>query len=772
MNKLIFGRDQTQNITNISFKDGLVHLFMEINGEVKTESFEYSPWVLSGRKLTSYSERLKGDQHYKYLTPVSINKYNEVSQNYNRELWFPRQIEECLMLCEGYTYFKGMKAKDVSILSFDIETSGLVMDETSQVFLISNTFRRNGEITKRLFSIEDYDNQCDMVEAWCTWIRQINPSILCGHNILSYDLPYLNNIGHLKLGRDGSDAEFAEKTSKVRKDGSQQYDYHNVKIFGREIVDTFFLSLKYDIGREFPSYGLKPIIKHLGLEKADRIFIDASQIRKYYNDRLEFPEMWEKTKAYAADDSDDALKLFDIMIPAYFYLAQSIPKTMQQMVNEASGSQLDGLMIRSYLQDGYSQPKTSNKVPFEGAISMGIPGVYDNVLKADIAALYPSVMLEYDIHDKKKDPYNHMIQMLKYFRNERLLNKKKAKETGEKYFDDMQNAQKIMINSLYGFLGSGFLLYNYPEGGAAVTRYGREILLKGVQWATGHTLEKMVKEVVNEGTEDEEINYEWKFGTKTGEGRGYTLVNVDTDSFSITNGNPTTSSMFDNELKELNKLYSDLIRWENDGIYEKVIVIRAKNYVLVKEGKVKFKGSAVTDQKKEPALTEMLETMLHALLNDERAALPVIYRNYIREAMNIQFINRWATKKTVTKSVLKPQRLTEQKVLNAINESVNKGIVEGVQEGDKLWLYNTIDGEIQVQAKGEPVFYKDGRPKMKTNDILRDVRLWNKDDDKLHYVDRVYKTVQILSNVVNMEHFIDFGKKSNQEALKDLTNVG
>jgi len=404
-------------------------------------------------------------------------------------------------------------------------------------------------------------------------------------------------------------------------------------------------------------------------------------------------------------------------------------------------------------------------------VSMGIPGVYQHVLKADIASLYPSVMLEYNIHDKQKDPYNHMIQMLTYFRDERLQNKKKAKETGDKYFDDMQNAQKIMINSMYGFLGSGFLLYNYPKGAAEVTRKGREILLKGVEWATGHTLEKVVKDIANEGTQDEEISYEWKLGDKISAGRGYTLVNVDTDSFSITNSQPVSGELFSSLLKELNSLYPDLIKWENDGIYEKVIVIRAKNYVLVKDGKVKFKGSAVTDQKKEPALTEMLETMIHSLLNDESAALPSIYRNYIREATNIQFINRWATKKTVTKSVLRPERLTEQKVLDAIQETIEKGLVEGVQEGDKVWLYNAQDGMVQVMAKGVPQFYKDGRPKMKTNDILKDVRLWNKDDDKMHYVDRVYATLKILSNVIPMDQFIDYGKKSNFEQLKDLTNA-
>ncbi len=766
MSKLINGKDNTEGVVNLTLKDNQIYIYKESKDGVELEKHPYTPWVLSPRPYASHSERLSGNQHYKFITSVTSDQFADLADSWQKEIWMPRQVEESFTLAEGVTYFKGRKINEVSILSFDIETSGLAMDETSQTFIISNTFRRNGEITRKLFTLDEYDNQIEMIQDWCKWVNLVNPSIMCGHNILSYDLPYLNNITSLELGRDGSKAVFAEKTSKVRKDGSQQYDFHNVRITGREIVDTFFLSLKYDIARDFPAYGLKPIIRHLGLEKADRSFVDASKMSTYYKER---GETWAKAKAYAMEDSEDSLKLFDIMAPSYFYLAQSIPKTFQQMINEASGSQLDALMIRSYLQDGQSQPKTSGKVPFEGAISMGVPGNYQHVKKADIASLYPSVMLEYNIHDPNKDPNNHMIQMLTYFRDERLRNKKLAKETGDRYYDDLQNAQKIMINSMYGFLGSGFLLYNFPQGAAAVTRKGRDILLKGVEWASGHTLQKVVKKITNKGKENEEFEYEWVVGEKVAEGQGYQIVNVDTDSFSVTNGKPSTSAEFAAELKILNSLYPNLIRWEDDGIYEKVIVVKAKNYVLVKNGKTKFKGSSLTDQKKEPALTEMLQRMIYCLLNNESRDIKFIYESYIREALNISDINRWAVKKTVTKSVLNSERLNERKVMDAIDETIKAGIIEGIQEGDKVWLYSAINGEVQQTAKGELQFYKDGRPKMEPNYILRDVRMHSaQDQDIEHYVSRVLDTAMILSNVIDETEIIDYGLKSNKAALQQF----
>lgn len=770
MSSLIFGKDTTENIVNITMVDDVIHIYQEKEGQVLHTEEAYTPWVLSNKKIKDRSQRLLGDQYWKYLTATTTEKYLQLQESWQRDLWLPRTIEECFTLAEGVTYHKGMKVSDVSVLSFDIETNGLTMNDNSKVFLISNTFRRMNKITTKLFNIEDYPDQSTLISSWINWVLEMDPSILLGHNILSYDLPYLQHCYKklILIGRDKSAMQFASKTSKYRKDGSQEYDYHNVRVMGREIVDTFFLSMKYDqTAREIPSYGLKPIIRHLGLEKPGRTFIDASQIEKYYNEK---GEDWQKVKQYAIEDADDALKLYDIMIPSYFYMAQSIPKSLQCMINEASGSHLDALMIRSYLQDGWSQPRTSTKAPFEGAISMGIPGVHKNVHKADIVSLYPSIMLQFDIYDKQKDPNRHMLQLLEYYRTERINNKKKFKETGDKYYDDLQNSQKIGINSLYGFLGAGYLLYNYPEGGAEVTKNGREILQKGVEWATGHRLVKVVTHVKNKGKENQKEEWEWILGPKISDGRGYKLTNVDTDSFSISLDRMLSKEEYNKELTELNTLYPKLIEWADDGQYEKVIVLRAKNYILSKNGKVKLKGSSITDKKREPAILEMLQKMFDALLNDQQYTLPKTYEAYIQEAMNITNIDRWVTKKTVTKSVLSPDRLTEQKVLDAINETINKGLIEKVQEGDKVWLFNAIDGLIQDSAKGELIWLKGGKPKLIDNRVLRDKRLFNGEYDHMHYVERVYKTLDILDGVIDISQFTDYGLKKNKELLTKLVH--
>jgi DNA polymerase elongation subunit (family B) len=194
-----------------------------------------------------------------------------------------------------------------------------------------------------------------MIDEWCNWVREKNPSIMCGHNIFGYDLPYMNycaeNAGTtLALGRDSSVIKFNKYTSKFRKDGSQDYNYTRCFIYGREIVDTMFLAYHFDFARKYESYGLKQIIKQEGLEIKDRQFYDASQIFKDWHDI----EKRKLIKKYAEHDADDSLALYDLMVSSYFYLSQYVPKSFQTINSSATGSQINSFLVRSYLILVYS----------------------------------------------------------------------------------------------------------------------------------------------------------------------------------------------------------------------------------------------------------------------------------------------------------------------------------------------------------------------------------------------------------------------------------
>lgn len=513
-NKLIYGKNPLTRIVSVEPNgDDLIVFREEADGTIQEVVLPATYWLLTNRSISSKETKLEGNQFFRYFHELpSLEAKQEVKKKlYQKraDFYSVNDEKDSNMLINGMTHYKGMQLQDVSVLSWDIESDGLVKTKDSEIYIITNTFRKNNEVIRKAFYLDEFKSQGAMLETWCAWVREMNPSLMIGHNIFGYDFGYLAHVSklhnvQLNLGRDGSVLRFKNYESKFRKDGSQDYEFFDAYVYGREVVDTMFLAIKYDTARNFISYGLKPIIKQLGKEKPGRTFIDAGSMKQIYNNRHKDPEMWAKAKLYAIEDSDDALTLFDLMAPSFFYFAQSVSMPFQNIINKATGSQINNMMVRSYLQDGHSVAQASEAEKFEGAISFGVPGIYKNTFKQDVASLYPSIMRQYGIYDSKKDPKGNFKELVETFTLERLKNKKLAKDTGDKYYNDLQEGQKIAINSMYGFMGSQGLNYNSPVNAALVTKYGREILEKAVIYSTGKDVQYwkqkagIVEEVINE----------------------------------------------------------------------------------------------------------------------------------------------------------------------------------------------------------------------------------------------------------------------------------
>lgn len=485
---LIYGKQDLDRIVNIEIVDNIAYITrLKEDGTYDLVQRPNLFWVLSNEKHGKDWLRLEGDLHYKWGRQFKVKSEMMKAVNYlkDKDVYCVWNSTEAFMIKDGYGYFKGLKPKDIPILSFDIETTGLDPAK-SNLLLISNTFRDyHGKIQKKLFSYDDYESEQQMIGHWCDWVREIDPVIITGHNIIQFDLNYMLYKTDLNLGTDGSKMKQSNRESIFRVDGSMDLHYKKIKIFGREIIDTLFLAYRYDIyTKKYESYGLKNIIHQEKLEKKDRTFYDASQIRFKYKDVKE----WEKIKLYCNDDSDDGLTLFDLMSPSQFYLTQSIPKPFQMVHESATGSQLNSVLVRSYLQEKHSIPKaTPSGKSFEGAISVGIPGAYKNCVRWDVASLYPSIILTYKIYDRDKDPKGYFLKMMQTFTTERLKNKKLAKETGNPYYKDLEQSGKIFINSGFGFMGASGLNFNSPPNAGLIMNYGRKILLKAVNHFTGLT---------------------------------------------------------------------------------------------------------------------------------------------------------------------------------------------------------------------------------------------------------------------------------------------
>lgn len=130
-----------------------------------------------------------------------------------------------------------------------------------------------------------------------------------------------------------------------------------------------------------------------------------------------------------------------------------------------------------------------------------------------------------------------------------------------------------------------------------------------------------------------------------------------------------------------------------------------------------------------------------------------IYEKYVLEASNPSDINRWCTKKTITKAVFESERTNEVKVREAIEG-------EYLYEGDKIWVYPGIVGYTEVQLKTK-VKYEPKR-------VLKLVKNYDNDADTNHLRKRVYNTALILSNVVDKQIFLNYSLTTKKKQLEKL----
>lgn len=250
----------------------------------------------------------------------------------------------------------------------------------------------------------------------------------------------------------------------------------------------------------------------------------------------------------------------------------------------------------------------------------------------------------------------------------------------------------------------------------------------------------------------------------------FILGPVDTDSFSICKPDMSPFSIEEqNELmEEINSYMPELIKYAHDGYFNTCVVLKAKNYILEdSKGRIKLRGSSLKDQKKEPALGEMMRKMIECLISDNPQNLINIYHDYIRETLNVQDIRRWCAKKTITKAVLNcahdhEARMNEVKVYDAVKD------IPGLQEGDKVYLYPTILGT-EIIPGG--VSLKTGKPLKDKSKLVTGLKLaekWAGDEDKDKLIQRVVDTVDIFANVIDINQFVDYTLNKNKNLLTSL----
>lgn len=266
------------------------------------------------------------------------------------------------------------------------------------------------------------------------------------------------------------------------------------------------------------------------------------------------------------------------------------------------------------------------------------------------------------------------------------------------------------------------------------------------------------------------------------------IVNADTDSIMIArpDGSPWTKEEQQAFLDALNAQFPEKISFAHDGYYDTVLVVASKNYALLlnkefakkkdlnPDGSVKLKtkGSSIRDQKKEPAMREMMDKIIEALIYGKQDTIQDIYHSYVKEAVNpITDIRRWCQKKSLSEALLKCKGYTEADIAakkvrrNETNVWDAIANEEGMQQGDKFYVY-------PIQLPPKVTTGRVGKTGKSLADKVEEVpglkldKYWENDHDTLKLVQRCYDTLSIFELVLDMEQFIDYTKKANIPLLE------
>ncbi len=517
--------------------------------------------------------------------------------------------EEQYLMASGRTYFRGLAFDDLERMQVDLETTGLD-PEVSRIFLVAVRDPQGKasclQIDTALAASNADAAEAKLLHELVATVRAFDPDVIENHNLHGFDLPFLarraRRVGvPLALGRAGlpglrprpaargaslggsrgADGERSESADAMRRT--------RFTVPGRELIDTLDAVRRHDFSaRDLPGHGLKVVAKHMGLAREDREQIPGAQIYEVFTTDP------ARVRRYAEDDVHEAAGLARLLGGAAFALAKMAPRRYERLADAGAATGIiDPMLVRAYLRSKSAIPahEEGDGTPHTGAaLHLFATGVAKNIVKADVASLYPSLMREYRI-GPSRDRLHVMLSLVDSLVEQRLaakaLGRAAPKGSPERHTHEaMSAAMKLVINSAYGYLGAvGLTRFADVHAANEVTRRGREML--------GLICRAL-------------------------DARGVTLLEADTDGVYFAVGDGVSEAEERRIVAEVAALLPAQVHLEFDGRYKAMLSHEPKNYALLPydgQGPLVLRGVAFRSSRAEPFGEEFLRRALLALLS-------------------------------------------------------------------------------------------------------------------------------------------------------------
>jgi len=646
-----------------------ISYFVRQNNKVTEFTEPLQTWCISAvPRITNCPSKvvnLQGENKLKYLHKFIHNKWEAP---YNISFKFSHNVDQHMAL-QNIRLFDGMKYEDVTKLAFDIETTGLnpYVDELLMVAVYVDD-------TKLAIT----GTEEDIINELTDIIQMFDPDILVGHNIFNFDIPFLEKRAQflglaLHWGRNLTPV-WMNNVTQFRV-GSSTTPVKNYRCYGRTFVDTYWQIQRYDSNTQgkLESYSLKYLEKYFGLVDDDRPMVDTKNI----------VDEWETDKDqvihYALQDAKSTSELMDLIVQSEFYLTTMIPDTFQDILLSGSASKINMLLITEYIQSGYSVPlpPTDEASYVGGFVELRRAGLFENVAKIDVASLYPSIMLNEKIAPEVDD-LGIFLTHLKSLTSKRLELKQLAQTCEEHlkpYYQGLEKAYKIIINSFYGYMGTPGMNFTDFNQASRVTEIGRELI---------SSIADQIEDL------------------------GHKVIEVDTDGvFYSYQGDPDVIPYLD---------IPDWVKLELEGDYEQFLSIAAKNYAVKVGDKIEFHGNSLRSRRDEQFAKDFINDLVHCIFTNGLDTVDNIldvykkYQNKLLYEFNVDFIAR-------------RERISPKTMESEVKANLRQAVESvGLQVGDMIYVY-------------------------KSTDNLKAKEFYDNDEDKYHYITRLYNVTKRFSSL-------------------------
>lgn len=371
----------------------------------------------------------------------------------------------------------------LSVLSFDIET----LRDASRVLAVALVGCGADEV--HLLSAKDaagalaHPDERSLLEAVAARIREIDPDVLTGWNVIDFDLDVL--VRRAQATRARFEIGRVEGRTRILRDGAFSRQ-SRADVPGRQVVDG--LALIRDASIRLEDYRLETAAQTL-LGRGKRIAHTAdpvAEIERLYREDLEaFVE-------YNREDARLVLEILEREGLVELALERSRLSGMPLDRVSASIATFDRIYLPELSRRGIVAPSVDRERKSErlggGAVLESHPGLFRNVAVYDFRSLYPSLMRTFAL-----DPLAHARagagadaivapNGARFAREGAILpallegfwaRREQARARGDAH---AVFAIKIMMNALYGVLGAASCRFFDPQVANAITSFGQTVL--------------------------------------------------------------------------------------------------------------------------------------------------------------------------------------------------------------------------------------------------------------------------------------------------------